>query len=76
MDRRDRIGFADLAKFAYENRHTFVCLFTAVQPALSLVLISAPQTHYKKHTTRVRFFYNGADNRIRTGDTRYHKPVL
>ena len=59
MDRRDRIGFADLAKFAYENQHTFVCLFTAVQPALSLVLISAPQTNYKKHTTRVRFFIMG-----------------
>ena len=41
----DRIGFADLAKFADAKRRPLVRLFTAVRPAFSPVLISVPQAH-------------------------------
>ena len=42
----DRIGFADRAKSAFANRHTFVCLFAAVRPASSPVRTQLP-TRFK-----------------------------
>ena len=63
-----------IGSFANANRHTLVCLSPAVRPAFSPVL-SLPYLIKLNPTVRGVKFY-GAGDRDRTGDTRYHKPML
>ena len=59
-----------LAKFAYANRHTAVCLFAAVRTAFSQVQILGRlfQKSNHRHTAAGQIF--GAPCRIRTCDLR------
>ena len=65
-----------LAKFAYANRHTAVCLFAAVRTAFSQVQILGRlfQKSNHRHTAAGQIF--GAPCRIRTCDLRIRNPML